>query len=98
MVRDWLSFRDESKWLAARGMLDEGSMNVTDESFRLMLRYPGFRAAWQLSKYSVGKATRDFVAAETAGALSKGLPPTYEEGWRSAISSENVASIDPPNR
>ena len=92
MVRDWLSFHEESKWLAARGMLDEESMKLADESFRVMLRYPGFRAAWRLSKSFIGKNTRDFVATETATALSKGLPSTYVESWRSAIASENVGS------
>jgi hypothetical protein len=92
MVRDWLSFHEESKWLAARKMLDEESMILADQSLRVMLRYPGFRAAWGLSKSFIGKNTRDFVAAETAAALSKGLPSTYVESWRSAIASGNVAS------
>ena len=48
MVRDWLSFHEESKWLGARGMLDEESMMMADNSLRIMLRYPCGLAAFQI--------------------------------------------------
>lgn len=94
IVRDWLSFHEESKWLAARAMLDEESMKLADESMRVMLRYPGFRAAWRLSKSFIGKGTREFVAMETGPALSKGVPATYAESWQSAIASETARSAN----
>ena len=90
MVRDWISFHEESKWLGARGMLDSEARSSADGGLRVMLRYPGFRAAWRLSRYVASRAYGDFVAAELAIALSKSVPPTYVDSWQAAIAAEHA--------
>ena len=88
MVRDWLSFHNECVWLNARRVLDEDGLKTADNSLRVLLRYPGFRAAWRLSRFSSDKAYRALIDAEAHAALSQGVPPSYIEGWKAEIGAE----------
>ena len=88
MVRDWLSFHNECFWLNARQVLDEDGFKTADNGLRVLLRYPGFRAAWRLSRFSFDKTYRALIDAEAQTALSQGVPLSYLEGWKAAIDAE----------
>jgi len=88
MVRDWLSFHEESFWLNSRGMLDDDGLKTANAGLGVLLRYPGFRAAWRLSRFSFSKGYGELVDAEARAAQSQGMPLSYLEGWKAAITAE----------
>jgi len=92
MVRDWLSFHNECFWLNARRVLDEDGLKTADNGLRVLLRYPGFRAAWRLSRFSFDKAYRALIDAEAQAALSQAMPLSYLEGWKAEIGAEGNAA------
>ncbi|MBI3675044.1 MAG: hypothetical protein HY243_00300 [Proteobacteria bacterium] len=93
MARDWLSFHSECLWLSARGMLDEDGHMQANGSLRVLLRFPGFRAAWRLSRIPFSKAYGAFIDAESRAAIAQGQPLSYLESWKAALAAEENGGI-----
>ncbi len=88
MARDFLSFHEECQWLNSRGMLDDDGFKTSSAGLSLLLRYPGFRAAWRLSRFSFNNNYRELVDADALAATSQGQPRSYLEAWKSAVAAE----------
>jgi len=88
MARDFLSFHEECHWLNSRGMLDDDGIMTSSAGLSLLLRYPGFRAAWRLSRFSFNRGYAELVDGDALAAASQGQPRSYVEGWTSAVAAE----------